>query len=374
MADSPVTALNAICPYYTMFPLAFPLEHLRTLSRGRWVLDPFCGRGTTLFAARLLGLPSVGIDVNPVAVAIARAKLVAPDPEDVVKLAAKLIASRRRPTVPSGAFWRLAFHANTLNALLRLREGLANRRGAAADALRGIVLGALHGQQMKTKDSYFSNQMQRTFAPKPAYALRFWRRHRLRPRDVDVMSVLKERTSRFYAQAAGELPPAKVYLRDARRIPSADLRYAAVVTSPPYFGMDSYIPDQWLRNWFLGGPSQPVYPRSNQLARGTEEQFVLALANVWRAVAEKCEPGATLAIRFGSIDSRRTKPEQLLRKSIVLADAGWRITHTASAGHPRDGYRQSLQMGADVASSSGSKEIDLVCHLRTRRRNKQHHS
>jgi hypothetical protein len=48
-----------------MFPLSFPVRILQRASVGDWVLDPFCGRGSTLFAARLLGLPSVGLDSNP---------------------------------------------------------------------------------------------------------------------------------------------------------------------------------------------------------------------------------------------------------------------------------------------------------------------
>ncbi len=44
--------------------------------RGDWVIDPFCGRGTTNFAARLLEMPSVGVDSSPVAAALAKAKLV----------------------------------------------------------------------------------------------------------------------------------------------------------------------------------------------------------------------------------------------------------------------------------------------------------
>jgi hypothetical protein len=64
--DQLATALNAICPYYTMFPLAFPLGVLKRRGQPKqWVLDPFCGRGTTTFAARLLGLPSVSLDSNP---------------------------------------------------------------------------------------------------------------------------------------------------------------------------------------------------------------------------------------------------------------------------------------------------------------------
>lgn len=42
---------------------------------GEWVLDPFMGSGTTLVEAKLLGRPSVGVDINPVAYLVSRAKV-----------------------------------------------------------------------------------------------------------------------------------------------------------------------------------------------------------------------------------------------------------------------------------------------------------
>lgn len=64
---APLLRLNGLCPYYTMFPLSFPFDALANSKAGEWVLDPFCGRGTTILAARLRGLPSVGVDSNPIA-------------------------------------------------------------------------------------------------------------------------------------------------------------------------------------------------------------------------------------------------------------------------------------------------------------------
>ncbi|CAL1241131.1 DNA methyltransferase [Candidatus Methylocalor cossyra] len=49
-----------------MFPLDFPLNILkRRAHAGDVVHDPFCGRGTTNYAARLLGLSSLGVDSSP---------------------------------------------------------------------------------------------------------------------------------------------------------------------------------------------------------------------------------------------------------------------------------------------------------------------
>src|SRR4051812_34354595 len=86
------TSLNAICPYFTMFPLEFPFGILKRGARpGEVVLDPFAGRGTTLYAARLLGMPAYGIDSNPVAVAISEAKLANTTPARIVRSARAIL-------------------------------------------------------------------------------------------------------------------------------------------------------------------------------------------------------------------------------------------------------------------------------------------
>src|SRR5215471_7131740 len=134
MLGGQLGALNGICPYFTMFPLDFPYLILSAHANpGEWVIDPFCGRGTTNYAARVLGLPSIGVDSSPIAVAIAQAKLVNTTPDMIVAVAERLLlAAKLAPAPPDGEFWHRAYRPEVLIALCRLRaELLRDCRSAA---------------------------------------------------------------------------------------------------------------------------------------------------------------------------------------------------------------------------------------------------
>ncbi|MBI2939126.1 MAG: hypothetical protein HYY04_01705 [Chloroflexi bacterium] len=67
----------------------------RRLGRGpHRVFDNFVGSGTTLLEAATLGIPSVGLDVDPLAVLIARAKLAAVETDSAILAAAAERATR----------------------------------------------------------------------------------------------------------------------------------------------------------------------------------------------------------------------------------------------------------------------------------------
>jgi DNA methylase len=360
MVTAPIRRLNAICPYFTMFPLEFPLRVLAEARADHWVLDPFCGRGTTVFAARLRGLGTVGIDVNPVATALAAAKLVHVGAETVIRRCRALLRNDFEPAdIPQGEFWETCFHPSTLADVCRLREQLL---GAPAEAsivaLRALVLGILHGPLRKSLPTYLSNQMPRTYATKPAAAVRFWRARDLRPPKVDVLDAVKRRT-RF---SLAELPPrvpgmvrrGDATVEVARLLPS----FSWIITSPPYYGMRTYLPDQWLRAWFLGGPPRVEYSVDGQVAQQSEANFVASLAAIWRAAAKRSVPGARLIVRFGALPSAAKDPGDLLTRSIVDANAGWTITTMTPSGAPgRRGARQAEQF-----ANAGVYVEEIDCH------------
>jgi DNA methylase len=338
------TRLNAICPYFTMFRLDFPLRVLHSrASPGDLVFDPFSGRGTTNYAARLLGLPSVGIDSNPVAVALTKAKLANTTADEVTAVADEIMSDcGAGPDVPAGEFWQWAFHHDVLSVLCKLRHALVQDCSSdARKALRAIILGALHGPLAKGAPSYFSNQCTRTYAPKPAYAVRFWKARDLRPPLVDVNKIIHMRAKRYYEHqqsAVGFAISGDSRMKSTyTAIPSREVKW--IITSPPFYGMRTYIPDQWLRNWFVGGPSGVDYSNNNQLQHSSPEDFAMQLRAVWHNVAYVSAPDARLVIRFGGISDRSADSLEILRSS--LRESPWTLHTVKAAGSAEHGKRQS---------------------------------
>lgn len=355
----PSMALNAVCPYYTMFPLSFPMSVLgRFKTRKLRVADPFCGRGTTIFAARLKGHQAYGIDASPIAIAIARAKLAETTDEEVLDLAEKILESQPKVRLPKGEFWEWAYDANTLKDVCILRQGLRNMRSDAAAVLRAICLGALHGPLSKSADQrgYFSNQMPRTFASKPDYSVKFWKERGLKPVATDVMTVIERRVERLELDT---LPAC----RGNSRISAADARLAKgyshmpsridlVITSPPYYGMRTYIADQWLRNWFLGGPPEVPYSEECFVSHQSPVSFAESLARVWDRVGERLSSSGKMFVRFGAIPSRKRNPREIMLASLEHSQHDWKVCHVRKADSAASGKRQACHMGSRVKSSA----------------------
>lgn len=329
-----------------MFPLDFPFNALDSAKNGDWVLDPFCGRGTTNFAARLRGLPSIGLDANPVAAAIAQSKFIQTTSPKVIHACQNILKQNKIPdSIPSGEFWDWCYHPDTLFQITKIRESLLDDcHSSEKRALRAIMLGILHGPQMKRQHSYLSNQMPRTYATKPGPAVKYWNKKGVEPVYVDVLELIKRRAAFVFSQ----IPPfveGEAYRMDSREnyFQKLSKKFKWIITSPPYFGMRSYVSDQWLRNWFIGGPPDVEYSKKDMISHKSVDNFLNDLANVWRNVSDVCLDDARLIIRFGTLPSEGKDPSRMLEESLNRADCGWKTLSIVTAGNAGIGQRQSDQ-------------------------------
>ena len=104
--------LNSIHPYPAKFIPQIPRTLIKEIKvpSGTSILDPFCGSGTTLTEAQSLGIPSVGIDLNPIACLISRVKTQPFPPmfqESAEKCVQRAMTSRNYviPEIPNLNHW-----------------------------------------------------------------------------------------------------------------------------------------------------------------------------------------------------------------------------------------------------------------------------
>jgi hypothetical protein len=226
------------------------------------------------------------------------------------------------------------------------------------------MLGALHGpKRVDGSSSYLSNQMPRTYAPKPNYSVRFWQAHDMRPAKTDLISVVEMRAKRVLncsslrASGAAYQADSRTFDWHAVKEEFGSVRW--VVTSPPYYGLKTYRPDQWLREWFLGGPSHVVYLSKEQLRHSSPADFIEDLFLVWNALQDVANPNARLIFRFGAINDRPVSVRKMACAS--LHGTRWRVDEIRSAGRASYGRRQAQSFNR--TSKPALTEIDVWCTL-----------
>jgi len=208
---------------------------------GARVLDPFCGSGTVLVEARLLGRAALGVDVNPLAIELSGLKVNAPGAEWVRQLSAtarrvvahaderrlkRMGATRRYPDADVALF-----EPHVLLELDGLRDGLEQ---VEADPVRRALFLVLSA--VLTKVSVRAGDTGRAEGPKrisSGYTARFFQQK-------------AEDLARRLAAAARLLPRpaphAEVIHGDARRLGDVGDRVVdLVVSSPPYPGVYDYV-------------------------------------------------------------------------------------------------------------------------------------
>ena len=133
-------------PYYAMFPTAFADRVVRHHTEpGDSVLDPFAGRGTSLFSAATQNRVAIGIELNPVGFVYAKTKLTPGEQGAVTSrvlqigraAAANRYAESARTLPP---FFHHCFAPTVRRFLVAARDQLDWRRSTVDTASRSTML------------------------------------------------------------------------------------------------------------------------------------------------------------------------------------------------------------------------------------------
>jgi SAM-dependent methyltransferase len=309
---------------------------------GARVLDSFCGSGTVLVEARLLGRAALGVDVNPLAIELSELKANGPGAPWVKRLvsAAERVAKHadERRLSRAGATRRYSetdvemFAPNVLLELDGLKDGIARVEDRTLARALALVLSAV-----LTKVSVRAGDTGRSEGPKrisSGYTARFFR-------------TKAEDFARRLDQAAALMPRgaplARVVHGDARDLHFVDDgRVDLAVSSPPYAGVYDYVVHHRDRLRWLGLPEDrfaehEIGARRN--ARGVSygaaltrfrDELGAAMKELGRTLAPKGV--AVLIIADSVLGGRAIQAEELVRS--LCPSSGLEVGAIASQKRP----------------------------------------
>lgn len=300
---------SSLGPYYAMFPVTFAREVIANHTRvGDAVVDPFAGRGTSLFCALQSGRQALGVEINPLGWIYGQTKIAPATSLSVIRRIDEIEQASshyqgQADRLPE--FFRVCYCRKVRSFLIAARSLLKWRTRSVDRTLMAFLLVYLHGKLDDGKNpSAFSNQMRQTKAMAPDYSVRWWRANGFdRPPNVDPAEFLKQRVLWRYAKGVPTWDDGVLRLGDCRRvlpkrIESDAGRYKLLLTSPPYRGVTSYYYDQWLRFWLLGDPAHPTRKGAEWKGKyEAKDGYERLIKGAFSAASRLLSPDATLYVR-----------------------------------------------------------------------------
>ena len=270
------------------------------------VLDPFCGSGTVLVEAMIAGRRAVGVDLNPLAVRLARVKTnpgVAAQ-RDAVLVAAREIAAfaDERRVRKAGATRRYppedveAFDPHVLLELDSLRAAIAQRGGEdpfVREALEMVLSSILVKVSRRTSDTSSARSQRRIAAGFPSRLF------------MDKAAELARRQSEFASLLPSSSSPPRIAVDDATRLRTVGASSVDfVVTSPPYASTYDYLQHHGLRMRWLGLDARALDAGEIGARRRYARLDPVSARDAWsrelgltlRALSRVCRKGARVVL------------------------------------------------------------------------------
>lgn len=352
----------AVGPYYAMFPNEFAFDVVsRFTDPGDWVLEPFAGRFSSIYAATSQQRNGIGIEINPVGWVYGQAKLYPAPRESVedrlgeISQRARFFGVRSRQKLPE--FFSHCYAPNVLSFLLAARHDLGWKKDPVDVTLMSLILISLHAKL----GSGLSNQMRQSKAMAPDYSVRWWTERKMTPPNLDPLDFMLKKIKWRYKQGrpkgTGEglaiLADCTTELEQiVLNVEKGEQpRFKLLFTSPPYYDITHYHYDQWIRYWLLGGPDFPSKDENKHRGRfSSKVDYQKLLDSVFEHVARIMDDNAIIYVRT----DKRPFTLETTRNVLMKHFPDWEMEET---NQPFDGQTQTALFG-DFSRKPG--EVDIV--------------
>ena len=294
-------------PYYAMFPLEFAFDVVEKYSKkGDYIIDPFAGRCSSIYAGGVLGRSSLGIEINPVGWLYGKVKLQPAEKDEVVKRLLEIYRKRNfynRSIERMPEFYRICYCDEVLKFLLAARAHLNWKNDNIDATLMSILLIYLHGKLGEG----LSNQMRMTKSMGMNYSVEWWRKNEMTtPPEINPYDFILKKIEWRYEKGKPKTNESAVILGDSTnvlinitdRALNNDIKFSLLFTSPPYYSITDYHADQWLRLWLLGSAESPHSLKDKHKGRFINKQeYYDLLDNVFGLCAKMMKTESAVYVR-----------------------------------------------------------------------------
>jgi len=265
--------------------LVFNLINKFGLNQDNWVLDPFCGSGTTLLACKQRGINSIGLDVLPISVFAADVKTQDYDTAELKKQAKILLKTKfQRLEFNTPPIVKRAFNKYSLEDVMFFKKEIQK---IESEHTRNFLLLSLLNAAMRVSYAWKDGAVIKIRKKNTPPLRKFFNRTLFR--------MIKE-LEQF------ETKPCEIAVRqeDARITNIDDESIDAVITSPPYLNQIDYMKVYAIENFILGGFPDP--PLRSYIGLGKDEKipYFDDMNMVLKAMHRVCKPDANIAIVVGN--------------------------------------------------------------------------
>jgi DNA modification methylase len=330
------SAFSSIHWHPCRYPSQIPSVLIGALSDpGERVLDPFLGSGTTAVEAQRLDRSSIGIELNPVAVLMSRAKTLSHDAKYVRRLVERIIIGCRQTTtrddVPDSVQGSKWYTQRTLNSLRRIRSYIGGLRGdgrlLAGAAFSAILLPAC--RETRHWGYVCDNTAPKADNERDVFELF----------ETALGDFVKAYDERDYFRNSSRRTPGPLKSVEIIQGDSADAidinkvgRAQLIVTSPPYFGVADYIKAQRLSLEWMETEIEPlrlreIGARSKRHRLVAADQYLSDCKRVFERCREVLEDGRACAVVFGESTDRAPMRENFEK---VLKSCGFKLHYVRS--------------------------------------------